>query len=265
MDGRRKRRPLWFYIVTNSPSDKAPQQRSVIALTIFCGFLIFVICAVLSLGVWQVERRAWKLDLIARVDQRVHAEPVSAPPRADWGNISRENDEYRRVTAEGTLRNDKESLVYASTALGPGYWVITPLTLADGTSVMINRGFVPTDKRDPNSRLEGQIGGAVKITGLLRLDEPGGTFIKSNDPANDRWYSRDVTAMAVKRGVPDIAPYFIDADATVNPGGLPTGGLTQVVFPNSHLQYAITWFVLAAMLTGLLVFVLRSELRRRRT
>jgi surfeit locus 1 family protein len=265
MDGRRKRRPLRFYILSNPSSDKTPQQRSAIALTLFCGFLVLVTAAVFSLGVWQVERRAWKLDLIARVDQRVHAEPVAAPARTDWANINRENDEYRRVTAEGTLHNDKESFVYASTTLGPGYWVITPLTLADGTSVMINRGFVPTDKRDPNSRLEGQTTGLVKITGLLRLDEPGGTFIKSNDPANDRWYSRDVAAMAAKRGISDIAPYFIDADATVNPGGLPTGGLTQVVFPNSHLQYAITWFVLAAMLTGLLIFVLRSELSRRRS
>jgi surfeit locus 1 family protein len=264
MDGRRQRRPLRFSTLTISPSDPSPKPRSRIALTIFCGFLVVVICAVFALGVWQVERRAWKLDLIARIDQRIHADAVTAPSRADWGNISRQNDEYRRVTAEGTLQNDRESLVYASTTLGAGYWVITPLTLADGTSVMINRGFVPTDKRDLNSRLEGQVAGPVKITGLLRLDEPGGTFIKSNDPANDRWYSRDVNAMAAKRGVSDIAPYFIDADATPNPGGLPVGGLTQVSFPNNHLQYALTWFALAAMVAGLLVFVLRSELRRRR-
>ena len=264
MDGRRQRRPLRFKTLTNSPADQAPKRRSAIALTIFCGFLVVVLCAVFALGVWQVERRAWKLDLIARVDQRIHAEPLAAPARADWGNITKENDEYRRVTAEGALQNDKESLVYAATTLGAGYWVITPLTLADGTSVMINRGFVPTDKRDVNTRLEGQVSGPVKITGLLRLNEPGGTFIKSNDPANDRWYSRDVEAMAAKRGVTDIAPYFIDADATANPGGFPVGGLTQVSFPNNHLQYALTWFALAAMVAGLLVFVLRSELRRRR-
>jgi surfeit locus 1 family protein len=241
-----------------------PRQRSKTALAIFCGFLVLVTCAVFSLGVWQVERLSWKLDLIARVDQRIHAEPVAAPTRSGWSTITKDNDEYRRVTAEGTLRNDKESLVYASTTLGAGYWVITPLTLADGTSIMINRGFVPLDKRDPTSRLEGQTSGTVKITGLLRLDEPGGTFIRSNDPVNDRWYSRDVGAMAEKRGVSEVAPYFIDADATPNLGGLPTGGLTQVVFPNSHLSYAITWFVLAAMLVGLLVFVLRSELKRSR-
>jgi surfeit locus 1 family protein len=223
-----------------------------------------MICLVLALGVWQVERLSWKRDLIARVDQRVHAEPVAPPARAEWGSVTRANDEYRRVTAEGTLQNDKESFVYASTEIGPGYWVLTPLTLADGTSVMINRGLVTSEKRDPSTRPKGQIAGTVKITGLLRLNEPDGTFIRSNVPGEDRWYSRDVVAMATKRGVSDIAPYFIDADATPNPGDWPKGGLTQVKFPNSHLSYAVTWFVLAAMMIGLLVYVLRSELRRRR-
>ena len=218
---------------------------------------------VLSLGIWQVERLSWKRDLIARVDQRVHADPVSAPARAQWGSINRADDEYLRVTAQGTLQNDKESFVYASTEIGPGYWVLTPLTLTDGTSVMINRGLVPSEKRDPKTRSEAQTSGPVTLTGLLRLDEPGGTFIRSNVPEEDRWYSRDVTAMANKHGISDVAPYFIDADATPNPGGWPKGGLTQVKFPNSHLSYAITWFVLAAMMTGLLVYVLRSELRKR--
>lgn len=249
----------------NTPHiDEAPRRRSRTGLTIFCGFLVFIICAVSALGVWQVERLAWKRDLIARVDQRIHAEPVAAPAKADWAAINRNDDEYLRVTAEGVLQNDKESYVYASTVLGAGYWVITPLTLSDGTSVMINRGFVPSEKRDPNSRAEGQISGPVKISGLLRLDEPGGTFIRSNAPDDDRWYSRDVHAIAAKRGVADIAPYFIDADATENPGGYPKGGLTQVVFPNSHLSYAITWFAIAIMVAGLLVYVIRSELKARR-
>jgi surfeit locus 1 family protein len=104
----------------------------------------------------------------------------------------------------------------------------------------------------------------VSITGLLRLTEPKGTLIKSNDPASDRWYSRDTAAIAQQRGIADIAPYFIDADGTPNPGGMPTGGLTQIAFPNNHLVYAITWFVLAAMALGLLVIVVRVEMRVRR-
>jgi surfeit locus 1 family protein len=221
--------------------------------------MVLLIGVLLALGFWQLQRLSWKLELIARVDQRVHAEPVAAPARSEWGSVARAIDEYHRVTAQGILQNDKETLVYASTELGPGYWVITPLSLADGTSVLINRGFVPTEKRDPLSRREGQISAPVTIIGLLRIAEPKGTLIKSNDPPNDRWYSRDVSAIAEKRGVSDVAPFFIDADAAPNPGGLPKGGLTQIVFPNNHLVYAITWFALAAMAAGLLVFMIRGE------
>lgn len=226
--------------------------------------MVLLIAALVLLGVWQVERLSWKKGLIASVDQRVHGEPVPAPARAAWGQVSRAMDEYRHVTAEGILQNDKETLIYASTTLGPGYWVITPLTLSGGTSILINRGFVPADKRDPSTRSEGQKPTPVKITGLLRITEPKGTLIKSNDPANDRWYSRDVAAIAERRDVANVAPYFIDADATPNPGGLPVGGLTQIVFPNNHLVYALTWFVLAIMAAGLLALVARSELRARR-
>jgi surfeit locus 1 family protein len=247
------------------PSEKAQRQHTAAGLAIFCGLMLVLIAALLALGVWQVERLSWKEDLIARVDQRVHAEPVPAPVRAQWGQVSRANDEYRHVTAEGTLQNDRETLIYASTSLGPGYWVITPLKLADSTSVLINRGFVPTERRDPATRSEGKVATPVKITGLLRITEPGGTLVKSNDPANDRWYSRDVAAIADRRGVANTAPYFIDADATPNPGGLPVGGLTQIAFPNNHLVYAITWFALALMAAGLLAFVVRGELRARRS
>ncbi|KRB51401.1 hypothetical protein ASE04_11535 [Rhizobium sp. Root708] len=246
-------------------SEKSQRQHTAVGAAIFCGLMVLLIAALVSLGVWQIERLSWKEALIARVDQRVHGEPVTAPARPEWEKVNRATDEYRHVTAEGTLDNGKETLIYASTTLGPGYWVITPLNLDDGTSVLINRGFVPTERREPATRTEGQISTPVKITGLLRITEPKGTLIKSNDPVNERWYSRDVAAIAEQRTVANVAPFFIDADNTQNPGGLPVGGLTQIAFPNNHLVYAITWFVLAIMATGLLVFVLRSELRARRS
>jgi surfeit locus 1 family protein len=250
--------------MSSTSPERIDRRHSVAGLAIFCGLMALLIGALLALGGWQVQRLSWKRELIARVDQRVHATPSPAPTRAEWSGVNRPNDEYRRVTARGTLQNDRETLVYASTALGPGYWVITPLALADGTSILINRGFVPTDKRNPISRPEGQVSGPVSITGLLRLTEPKGTLIKSNDPANDRWYSRDIAAIAQHRAIPDVAPYFIDADGTPNPGGIPAGGLTLIAFPNNHLVYAITWFVLAAMAIGLLFFVVRGEIRARR-
>ncbi|MBY3032735.1 SURF1 family protein [Rhizobium leguminosarum] len=250
--GRRQRHP-------QASSEKSDRRRHRAKRSIFAVCLVLLAAALAALGTWQVERLAWKRDLVARVDQRVHAPPVPAPARADWNKINAADDEYRQVTAAGMLANDKETLVYASTVLGPGYWVMTPLMLTDGTSILVNRGFVPTERRDPASRREGEVSGPVEITGLMRMTEPKGSLLKSNDVATDRWYSRDVAAIAQKRGVGTVAPYFIDADATANPKGLPVGGLTVIAFPNNHLLYAITWYGLAAMVLALLVFIVRGE------
>ncbi|MDI6024964.1 SURF1 family protein [Corticibacterium sp. UT-5YL-CI-8] len=200
-----------------------------------------------SLGVWQIERLQWKEALIARVEQRVGAEPVAAPGQADWSGLSRDDSEYLRVRVEGRFLNDRETLTQAVTDLGGGYWVVTPFLTDAGFTILVNRGFVPPDRRDPSSRPSGQIEGPASLTGLLRLTEPGGGFLRHNDPAADRWYSRDVEAIATKRGLGQTAPYFIDADATPNIGGWPVGGLTKIAFNNHHLIYAFTWFGLALM------------------
>ncbi|MBX4956101.1 SURF1 family protein [Rhizobium lentis] len=246
--------------MSNVPTDEPERRHFQVKRALFAVCLALLAATLIALGTWQVERLAWKRDLIARVEERVHASPVPAPARSDWAKVNAVADEYRRVTVAGTLANDKETLVYASTALGPGYWVITPLMLADGTAVLVNRGFVPTDRRDPASRREGQLPGPIEITGLMRMTEPKGSLLQSNDVAADRWYSRDVAAIAQKCGLSAVAPYFIDADAAANPGGLPVGGLTVIHFPNNHLVYAITWYGLAAMVLALLVFIFRGKI-----
>jgi surfeit locus 1 family protein len=238
------------------------KPRSMLGLAIWLALLLLLTVLLIGLGTWQVERLHWKLDLIAKVDARVHAPAVPAPGPAQWADINADNAEYKHVQASGTFLNDKETQVYASTELGPGFWVLTPLKQADGTIVIINRGFVPTEKRQPTTRPEGQIGGGTTVAGLLRISEPKGTLMRSNVPAEERWYSRDVTAIAEARNLQNVAPYFIDADDTKNPGGLPVGGLTQIVFHNSHLVYAITWYGLAAMTLGLAVFLVYFERKR---
>lgn len=235
-----------------------PSRRARRLLT---GFLILLAAGFLALGSWQVQRLFWKRDLITRVESRIHAAPVAAPVRAEWTAINRETDEYRRVTATGLFRHDKTALVQAVTERGAGFWVLTPLVLPDETSVLVNRGFVPADRRDPTDRVASELAaGPVAVTGLLRISEPGGGFLRANDPANDRWFSRDVAAIAAAKGISDVAPYFIDADATPNPGGLPVGGLTVVAFRNSHLVYALTWYALAAMSAAGALAVLRRKL-----
>ncbi|RZI97154.1 MAG: SURF1 family protein [Variovorax sp.] len=228
---------------------------TVLAVALFAGFI--------ALGTWQVERRAWKLDLIERVNARVNAAPVAAPVPAQWSKISAANDEYRHVLLSGTFLHDRETLVQAVTRQGSGFWVLTPLRAADGSStVLVNRGFVPADAREHSARATNEPVGNVTVTGLLRLTEPGGGFLRRNDAAGDRWFSRDVEAIAAARGLANVAPYFVDADA--NPAQpLPVGGLTVIAFHNSHLVYAITWYGLALMVVGAAWLVRRESLRRR--
>ncbi len=210
--------------------------------------MLLMLClavAFAGLGVWQLQRRTWKLALIAQVNARVHAPSAPPPGPAEWGAITPARDAYRHVRLRGVLLNDRETRVQAVTDLGAGFWVITPLQSDQGFTVLINRGFVPPERQDPATRNAGQVKGRTEIVGLLRLSEPHGGFLRRNDPLHDRWYSRDVPAIAAARGLGHVAPYFVDAQTTV-PGG-PVGGLTVIAFPNSHLVYALTWFGLAVM------------------
>lgn len=199
-----------------------------------------------ALGVWQVERRAWKLALIARVDARLAAEPVPAPGPERWSAIGAD-DAYTRVTVRGRWLPVRPAYAQAVTDLGPGFWVVAPVDTGTGI-VMVNRGFVAAAQRGR----ERAASGAASVAGLLRVSEPGGGFLRRNDPAGDRWYSRDVAAIARARGLSrPVAPYFVDADAGPQgggPDGWPRGGLTVVRFRNSHLTYAVTWFTLSAMM-----------------
>lgn len=217
-----------------------------------------------ALGVWQIERRAWKLDLIERVETRAHSAPSPAPGPEDWSSVTAETAEYRRVGVSGTFDNARETFVQAATDHGAGFWVLTPLRTDRDFTVLVNRGFVPPDRKDPASRAAGLREGPTTVTGLLRITEPHGAFLRDNDPAADLWRSRDVAAIAAKRGLEaPVASYFVDADATPNPGGWPIGGLTVIAFRNNHLVYALTWFSLAIGTAIGGWIVARHELRRR--
>jgi surfeit locus 1 family protein len=213
-----------------------------------------------ALAVWQIHRRDHKLDLIARVEARVHAAPTPAPYPESWTGISAPADEYRRVVARGDWLEDRSVLVQAVTELGGGYWAMAPLARDDGTTVLVNRGFVPADRRNPASWPPGGPG-PVTVMGLLRMSEPGGAFLRANDPASDRWFSRDVAAIAASRGLAKVAPYFIDAERALGESGLPVAGLTVIAFSNNHLVYALTWSALALMAAAGAIFVNLDLLR----
>jgi surfeit locus 1 family protein len=220
----------------SSPRRRSPWFKAIVFALAVCFFVLFV-----ALGTWQVKRRAWKLDLIARVEQRVHAPALPAPGPAQWPNVTAAADEYRHVTATGTFLDSSQTLVQAVTDLGAGYWVLTPLRQVDGSVVLINRGFVPADDRGrvrPGASLctrvvDGSTAAAVStggdgrpavatstVTGLLRMTEPRGAFLRHNNPAANQWYSRDVQAIAAARGLSQVAPYFIDAEANRTDGNI---------------------------------------------
>ena len=240
-------------------------HRSLAAFALILAIAATAVVALAALGTWQVRRLSWKEALIARVDARVHAPPVAPPDEAAWPTVTAASDEYRHVSVDGVFLNDHETLVQAVTDLGAGFWVMTPLRTATGATILVNRGFVPSDRRDPASRPEGEIVGETEVTGLLRMSEPKGGFLRTNDPRANRWFSRDVAEIATARGLPTNAPFFIDADSATNPGGYPVGGLTVISFPNNHLVYAATWYVLAVMLVGAIVRLVRDRVHSAET
>lgn len=235
-----------------------------LALLAFCGFV--------ALGTWQVHRLHWKHDLIERVTQRVHAPPLAAPGQDRWQAVDAERNEYQRVRLTGTFLNQDETFVQATTELGAGFWVLTPLRLADGSLVLVNRGFVSPPHRDPAQRGLAPPQGEMTVTGLLRMSEPGGAFLRRNDPSQGRWYSRDVQAIGAALGLTPVAPFFVDEEAGAGmprvgpassaPKVWPVPGLTVIDFRDNHLSYAITWYVLALMVAVASVYVGRLEYRQ---
>jgi surfeit locus 1 family protein len=205
--------------------------------------VVTLVC--LSLGAWQLERLQWKTGLIAERQAAVHAAPVPLPKTLEQASRL----EFHPVIAEGEFLNDKELYLGASAPSGgqPGLQVLTPLRLADGRIVIVNRGFIRSELKNPEKRSAGQLAGPVRVTGLLRLPHgKPGWLVPDNRPDLNYWFWVDLPAMEAADGLSDVAPFYIDADATPNPGGWPKGGVTPIDLPNDHLQYAITWFALAA-------------------
>ncbi len=222
--------------------------------------LIFVVVAtaiLLGLGTWQMQRLDWKNDLIAQREAGLAAPSVDLPETLDDG---REFD-FRTVTLSGTFRHDLEQLFGARARNNMlGYHVLTPLFRPDGQAVLIDRGWVPDDQAHPDLRNEGQPSGLISLSGIARyrLDDRPGWFTPDNDPANGHWYHYDLGAMEKALGI-DLAPLVIEADAAPNPGGLPIGGRTQITLANNHLQYAMTWYGLAATLIGVYIVFRRQQ------
>lgn len=243
--------------------DTSKKQRKPGFLIAWCIVAVVAFCGFIALGNWQVERRIWKLDLIERAETRSQAPAIALPERSAWPQITASSHEYLHVKATGRFMHKDATFVQANTSQGTGYWALVPLQQADGTLLVVNRGFV--EKKEAYAAGPDE---QVELSGLLRLSEPGGSRGRKNEPENERWFSRDVEAIAKARGLPSdrVAPYFIDADYNpIATKGEPIGGLTIISFYNHHLVYALTWYTLALMVAGATAYLLREEYKKSRS
>lgn len=219
--------------------------------------LPLALAVLISLGTWQVKRLYWKEDLLAAIEQRSHADPVDVSA-IEASLAAGEAIDYRTARASGRFLNDRERHFFATFEGQSGFYVYTPLELDDGRLLFVNRGFVPYDRKDAALRPQGLVEGMQTITGLARarLGEKPSFMVPENDEAANIFYWKDLERMAASAGIPagKVLPFFLDADSTPVPGGLPRGGVTVIDLPNSHLQYAITWYGLALALLGVAVF-----------
>jgi surfeit locus 1 family protein len=225
-----------------------------------------------GLGIWQLDRKVWKENLIATVTSRIARAPANLPPRDGWPRLvpdGQEGKEFSRVTFPAEFLEGQEALVYTAGSpfrpdvKGPGYWVFAPAQLTGGSIVLVNRGFIPLDKKDPATRPGGNLRGSVDIVGVMRWPETRGLFTPADDPKTNVWYLRDLQAMAAEKKWATAAPFYIDQEGPVPPGSLPLPAKIEVKLSDNHLQYAITWFGLALGLAGVYVVWLAGRLRRR--
>jgi surfeit locus 1 family protein len=250
---------------SQTASDKTPARSrgQVIATAVV---VLAALAILLSLGTWQVERLHWKEGLLADIAQRRAAAPVALSDieaiRKSGGDI-----EYRRVSVTGTFDHARERHFFATFGGQTGFYVYTPMTLADGRILFVNRGFVPYEMKDPKTRTAGEVADQQTVTGYarVRLGEKPSSIVPDNDLAKNIFYWKDLDAMASTTGIDasKVVQFFVDADGSiVNPGGWPKGGVTQFDLPNSHLQYAVTWYGLAVALVAVVIGMI---FRRKRT
>jgi surfeit locus 1 family protein len=200
----------------------------------------------LGLGVWQMDRREWKRGILDRIAVNQAAPPMTVDELVKGDPLRRE---YGRVRVTGKFLHDKEFYLAARSLKDKvGMQVVTPLRLDDGRIVLFDRGWIPSEKKDPAGRAAGQVPGRVELVGIVRRSQVKRQFAPDNDPAKNFWFHVDVPEMRqMAGGTPDpvLDTFFLEADTAPNPGGLPIGGQTRLDIPNDHLQYAITWFLIA--------------------
>jgi len=237
------------------------QQKGLVGLT---ALMLAGLALLIGLGVWQLKRLEWKQGLIAQIEARTKGPPITLEDAVALAGQGRDPS-YYRVRVDGRFHHAKERYLYAVSEGRVGWHVITPLETEDGDIVLVDRGFVPDELKDPSARALGQVENVITVTGIVRTPETQAVFTPDNEPKVNRWFWRDLAGMArsmFPAGTIDVAPFFLEADKSKVPGFWPEGGQTRLEIPNNHLQYAITWFLLATVLLIVYGLYVRSLYRR---
>jgi surfeit locus 1 family protein len=217
----------------------------------FTALMLAALVVLIGLGLWQLQRLEWKEGLIAKIEARTKAPPIGLEDAAAMA-AQGQDPSYYRVRVSGRFDHAKERYLFAPSNEGRGGWhLIAPLKTEDGETVLIDRGFVPDNLKAPALHAKGEVEGVVAVTGIVRLPDRQGLFTPDNEPEANRWFWRDRDALARSMFPGEsvrVAPFFLEAEK--GNGGWPEGGQTRLDLPNNHLQYAITWFLLAAALLG---------------
>jgi surfeit locus 1 family protein len=227
-------------------------------------FTLVVFGIFISLGTWQLQRKAWKEDLIATLEQRSRAEPVALPPSSNWSALKQADEEFRRVKFKAEFLPAREALMYTGDsefrpdARRSGYLVFAPARTPDGAVVVVNRGFTPEQRE---YQAHDTSPGIIDIVGAMRWPERAGWFVREYDDADRIWFARNHLGMAVHTDWGPVAPFYVELESPRPAGGVPRPGLRKVGLRNAHLIYAMTWYALAVVVVVMFGFWLRARAR----
>ncbi|MGV6847669.1 MAG: SURF1 family protein [Marinibacterium sp.] len=216
--------------------------------TLFVLFIAVLGTATLCwLGIWQYQRMGWKRDILDQIETRIAADPIDLPD-----HIDPEVHKYLPVKVDGIIEPGEIGVYSSLKGSGPGYRVIAPLQVGD-RRILLDRGFVPLSLYDVLRQT-----GPATITGNLHWPDEVDGFTPEPDRENRTWFARDVPSIAQALGT---EPVMIVAATSTDPNIIAMPVDTTGI-PNDHLQYAITWFLLAIVWLGMSIYFLRRNRRR---
>ena len=232
----------------------------------------------IGLGVWQLHRKDEKRALIAALDERLAETPIQLPAAAEWTTLTQARDEFRRVRFSAALDPSNDAMVYSSGSAiradisGPGTWAFVPAKLAGGATVVVNLGFVQNtlqDRAQQDRAVATLASGPQTLTGYIRFPERAGWLTPADNLQKRLWFTRDHMAMAGTLGwgqpTGNVAPFYVDLEQPVPASGVPKPGPLSVNLKDNHLQYAITWFGLAAAVVIAFGFWMRGHRKAARS